>query len=95
MRFITVRDLRGHPTEVWRKLDDDRDIVLTSNGKPKAIITAVTEDDLEEKLAVLRQARAMAALRDVRRRAAEAGLHKMTLREINAEVAAARKERRR
>ena len=44
MKFITVRDLRGRPTEVWTKLSRDKELVLTSNGKPIAILSAVSEE---------------------------------------------------
>ncbi len=56
MKFITVRDLRGRPSEVWTKLSRDKELVLTSNGKPIAILSAVSEDTLEGSLVALRQA---------------------------------------
>jgi hypothetical protein len=45
-------------------------------------------------LKALRQARAQAAVVAMQRRAAKLGLDKMTLAEINAEIAATRRERR-
>ena len=50
MKFVTVRDLRGKSGQVWKDLARERDIVLTSNGKPVAILSAVTERNLEESL---------------------------------------------
>ncbi len=43
MRFITVRDLRGRPGQVWSKLSREKEVILTSNGKPIAILSAVSE----------------------------------------------------
>jgi antitoxin (DNA-binding transcriptional repressor) of toxin-antitoxin stability system len=95
MKFITVRDLRGRPGQVWSKLARERDVILTSNGKPIAILSAVSEDTLEDSLAAIRRARAIAAVEQMQRRAAEAGADKLSLDEINAEIRAARKTSRR
>jgi len=95
MKFITVRDLRGRPAEVWSKLSRDKDLVLTSNGKPIAILSAVSEDTLEGSLVALRQARAIAAVEAMQSQSMAAGADKLTVEDINAEVAATRKARRR
>lgn len=95
MKFITVRDLRGRPAEVWSKLSRDKDLVLTSNGKPIAILSAVSEDTLEGSLVALRRARAIAAVEAMQSQSIAAGTDKLTVEEINAEVAATRKARRR
>ena len=94
MKFVTVRELRGHSAEVWRTLDEEHDIIVTSNGKPKALMIAIGEEDFEETLAAIRSARAAAAIRSMQKRGRQAGLDKMTLDEINAEIAVARAERR-
>jgi antitoxin (DNA-binding transcriptional repressor) of toxin-antitoxin stability system len=95
MKFITVRDLRGRPAEVWSKLSRDKDLVLTSNGKPIAILSAVSEDTLECSLVALRQARAIAAVEAMQSQSMAAGTDKLTVEDINAEIAATRKARRR
>jgi antitoxin (DNA-binding transcriptional repressor) of toxin-antitoxin stability system len=80
MKFITVRDLRGRPAEVWTKLSRDKELVLTSNGKPIAILSAVSEDTLEGSLVALRQARAIAAVEALQSHSAAAGTDKLSLR---------------
>lgn len=95
MKFITVRDLRGRPTEVWTKLFRDKELVLTSNGKPIAILSAVSEDTLEGSLVALRHVRAIAAVESMQSRSVAVGTDALTLEEINAEIKAARKARRR
>ena len=95
MKFITVRDLRGRPTEVWTKLSRDKELVLTSNGKPIAILSAVSEDTLEGSLVALRQARAIAAVEVMQSHSVAVGNDELSLAEINAEIAATRKARRR
>ncbi len=95
MRFVSVRDLRGKSAQVWAQLKDEKELVITSNGKPIAILSAVQENRLEETLAAIRSARAMAAVDAIQQRSLKMGLDTMTLEEINAEIAAVRKSRRR
>jgi antitoxin (DNA-binding transcriptional repressor) of toxin-antitoxin stability system len=93
VKFVTVRDLRGSPRQVWKKLAEERELVLTSNGKPIAILTSISEDSLEETLSALRRARALKAVRKIQ----EASRHrqkKLSLKEINAVIAEVRRERR-
>lgn len=91
MRFVTVRDLRGRPAEVWKELGKSHEMVLTSNGRPIAILSAVSEDTLEESLSAIRRARAVVAVNELQRKSVRAGTHKLGLKEINAEIATARK----
>lgn len=93
MGYVTVRDLRLRPGEVWEKLRRQRQLVLTSNGRPVAIIAEVGEEDVEATLAALRRARAQAAVSRLRAAAQEQGLDSMTAQEIDAEIAAARAAR--
>jgi prevent-host-death family protein len=49
MKFANVRELKNKTSEILRKAEKE-DVVITSNGKPRAIITAVTEEDFEDYL---------------------------------------------
>ena len=95
MKFITVRELRVRSGQVWNKLARERDMILTSNGKPIAILTAVSEETLEESLAAVRRARAVAAVEHLQRQSVRAGTDKLSPAEIAAEIRASRKARRR
>ena len=94
MEFVTIRDLRLKPGDVWDKLRKQREIILTSNGRPVAVIADVREDDVEETVAALRRARAQAAVSRLRRAAAAGGQDRLSAAEIGAEVAQVRRERR-
>lgn len=94
MKFITVRDIRTKPAEIWRRLPEEQEMVITNNGKPIALLTPLTDETLEETLASVRSARAQHAMRQVRRQARENGLDSMTMDEIQAEIDAYRTERR-
>lgn len=95
MKFISVRDLRGKSAEVWKDLPAAREVVVTSNGRPIAILSAVNESNLEESLAAIRQARAAEAVMSLQRRSVERGTDGITMEEIDAEIKAVRGKRRR
>jgi hypothetical protein len=93
MKFVSVRDFRSKSGKVWSDLAREKDFLLTSNGKPIAIVSAVSEADVEDSLAALRQVRAMMAVERMQSRSLAKGTSKMSLKEINAEISAVRKER--
>jgi antitoxin (DNA-binding transcriptional repressor) of toxin-antitoxin stability system len=95
MKFITVRELRGRSGQVWNTLAREREVILTSNGKPIAILSAVSEETLEESLAAVRRARAVAAVEKLQRQSVQAGTDKLSPSEISAEIRTVRKARHR
>ena len=95
MNFITVRDLRLQSGQVWKKLKQTGEMVLTSNGKPIAILSAVQDEDLEETLSSLRQARATLALSKLRQSARRKGQASLKEQAIQSEIKAVRRTRKR
>jgi len=95
MKFISVRDLRGKSAELWKNLPAEREVVVTSNGRPIAILSAVNESNLEESLSAIRQARVAEAVMSLQRRSVERGTDCITMEEIDAEIKAVRRKRRR
>lgn len=95
MKFISVRDLRGKSAEVWKELPAEREVVVTSNGRPIAILSAVSESNLEESLSAIRQARAAEAVMSLQRQSVEKGTDSIVMEEIDAEIKAVRKKRAR
>jgi antitoxin (DNA-binding transcriptional repressor) of toxin-antitoxin stability system len=95
MKFISVRDLRGKSAEVWKDLPAEREVIVTSNGRPIAILSAVNESNLEESLSAIRQARAAEAVMSLQRRSVERGTDGITMEEIDAEIKAVRRKRKR
>lgn len=93
MRFISVRDLSTKPKEIWSKIKDGE--MVTSNAKPIAILSGVTEETLEKKLRAIRRSLALMALEEMQKRSLELGLDKLNDSEIEAEIRAVRKARRR
>ena len=95
MRFVSVRDLRGKAADIWRALPEEREMVITSNGRPIAILAAVSESDLEDALAAFRKARAIDAVASLQRRSVSAGNDTLAGEEIEAEIVAVRRARAR
>jgi antitoxin (DNA-binding transcriptional repressor) of toxin-antitoxin stability system len=95
MKFISVRDLRSKSAQIWKQLPQEREMIITSNGRPIAIIAAIGDSNLEESLSAFRQARAVEAVASLQRRSVEMGNDKITMDEIDAEIKAVRKKRAR
>jgi antitoxin (DNA-binding transcriptional repressor) of toxin-antitoxin stability system len=93
MKFLSVRDLRGKSAQIWKELPKEREMVVTSNGRPIAILAAINEANLEESLSAFRQARAVDAVASLQRRSIEQGTDRISMDEINAEIRAVRKKR--
>jgi len=95
MKFVSVRELRSKTATIRQDLAQAREIVLTANGRPFALMTPVGPDTVEEELQALRRARARAAVERLRTQAKAAGLGQLTAAAIDQEIAAARRSRRR
>jgi len=93
MKFVSVRDLRGKSAEIWKRLKEMRELVITSNGKPIAILSPTSEETLEESMNAIRTARAIEAVEAIQTQSVKTGRDKVTLEEINREIKAVRKAR--
>jgi antitoxin (DNA-binding transcriptional repressor) of toxin-antitoxin stability system len=94
MKIVSVRDLRTKPASVWKDLNEAKDLVLTNNGKPIALVSAVTEDTLEDSLKLMRRLRAATSLEKIHGDSLARGKDETTLEEINAVIGRVRKVRR-
>jgi antitoxin (DNA-binding transcriptional repressor) of toxin-antitoxin stability system len=94
MRFVSVRELNTKPKEIWAKIKDE-EVVVTSNGKPIALLSAVTGDTLDKTLRALRRSRALLALEEMQKKSMETGLERLTDSEIGSEIRAVRRGRKR
>jgi len=94
MQFITIRDLREKSAKIQQDLPREKEMILTSNGKPIAIITATTPEKVEKSLSIIRRLRATEAVNSMQRRSLEEGTNRLTPKEINKEIASVRKEQK-
>ncbi len=95
MKFITVRDIRTSPAQIWKQLPEEQEMIITNNGRPIALLTPINDQSLEQTLSAVRRARAMAAVQNMQKTARDSGLDRMTVDEVDEEIRAARRERKR
>ena len=94
INFLSFRELRASIAVLDEMLADDGKIIVTSNGKPKAVMLPVSEANFEETIALINQVKLTKAINNIRLSSLRCGASEMTLDEINAEIAQSRKERR-
>jgi len=90
MKFLSVRDLKTKSSQVWKELPDKKEMVITSNGRPIAILSSINENNLEQVLSAFRRARAVEAVASIQYESVRKGTDKITMVEINDEIKLAR-----
>ena len=95
MKLLSVRDLKTKSSQVRKDLPDQKEMVITSNGRPIAILSSVNENNLEQVLSAFRQARAIEAVTSMQYESVRKGTDKITIEEINKEIKAVRSRRKR
>lgn len=94
MKFLSVRDLRGNSARVWRELPNEKEMVVTSNGRPVALLTAVDQSTVEQSLSAWRRVRATLAISDIQRESTRKGTDQLPMTDIDAEIMRVRQGRR-
>jgi len=84
MDFLSVREFRTSSRNIWNKLSQDGKMVITNNGKPRALLLDISNDDLEETLFTLKQVKAMRLFNQMRSEAESRGF--LTEEEIEDEI---------
>jgi len=95
MRFLSVRELRGKSAAIWKDLQRDGEMIITSNGKPIAILSPTSADGIEESVRAIRRARASAAVSRMQRQSILNGRNKISADDIEAAITEVRESRRR
>lgn len=49
MKFANVRELKNKTSEILRTAEKET-VIITSKGKPRAMVTAISEEDFEDYL---------------------------------------------
>lgn len=93
MKFVSSREIRVNPRPVFEAAEQGDEVVVTSRGKPVALLLGIGEEDLEETVRLVRRARAQAAVSRMRKAAVRQGSDEIRQEEIEAEIGAARRER--
>lgn len=88
MKFVSSKQFQVNPKPVFEAAEGGDEIVLTSRGRPVALLVGIRGDDPEETVGLIRRARAQAAAARMRKKTARRD--GMTLEEIDEEVRAVR-----
>jgi antitoxin (DNA-binding transcriptional repressor) of toxin-antitoxin stability system len=94
MKFLSVRDLKTKSSQVWKELPRQQEMIVTSNGRPIALLSSINENNLEQILTAFRRARATSALALIQYESTQKGTDKISLNEINAEIKEVRSNRK-
>jgi antitoxin (DNA-binding transcriptional repressor) of toxin-antitoxin stability system len=95
MKFVSVRDFRTSSAKIWKTLPEEREMVVTNNGKPIALLTPLRDRTLENTLAAIRQAKAINAVKLIQQESLKRGMKKITMEEIDEEIKRIRKQSKR
>jgi len=90
MKFVTVNDFKASKSNIWKKLPSDRELIVTDNGKPIALLTPLSDETLEDTVSAFRRAKAINAMKQMQEISVSLGNDKMTSNEINAVINEAR-----
>ena len=94
MHLIAIKDLK-QPRLLKQRLLAEKELLLTSDGRPVAVLVDIgPAEDPEGVIQAIRDSRSRLALSAARDSARRAGTSSMTMRDIDQEIAAARKARK-
>jgi antitoxin (DNA-binding transcriptional repressor) of toxin-antitoxin stability system len=93
MKFLSVKDLRAKSAEIWKQLPVEKEMVITNNGRPVAILSSINDSNFEESVSAIRRARSSDALNAIQKESVEKGLDKLSINEIDEEITVVRNKR--
>jgi prevent-host-death family protein len=94
VKFVSTRELRINPGPALERLQgEDQEVVVTSHGKPVALLIGVTGEDFEQTIQALRRARAQVAVTRLRAHAQRRGIDALDQDAIDDEIRQARAAR--
>ena len=94
MKFISIRELKTKSAQVWRDLPIQKEMVLTSNGRPIALLSSINDNNLEQVLTAFRIARATNIVASIQYDSMQRGTDKISMEEIDAEIQTVRSNRK-
>lgn len=93
-KSVTYRDLRNTPGQVFERLAQGEPLPLVADGQAKALLIPVDDGDLDTALDAWRRARALLALSRLQGAARRSGAAQLSAADIDAEIRAVRKKRK-
>lgn len=93
MKFVSSRDFRLKPGEIWELLEAGEDVVVTSHGKPLGVLIGANEDNMQMLLQELTRLKAKLAVTNMRMQAQSTGIDKLNNKDIDKLIGETRKGR--
>ena len=87
MKFVSTTELQKGMHKVEQTLKQEKQVLVTKNGKPWAWLTQTSEDELERQRNEFIHTNARQALYESTQHSKKTGLNKLTLKEINQIIA--------
>jgi len=94
MKFLSVRDLKTKSSQVWKDLLEQKEMIVTSNGRPIALLSSINENNLEQVLTAFRRARATNSLVSIQYDSIQKGIDMISMDEIKTEIGGIRAKRK-
>jgi hypothetical protein len=94
-KWLASREFSAHPGRALATVSRAGRVLVTANGKPKAIMIPTSEATFSRDLEMLDRVALTQAVEAIRSDSVVNGTHALTMEEIDAEVAAVRTARRR
>ena len=93
MKFLSIRDLKTKSSQVWQELPNQKEMIITSNGRPIAILSSINENNLEQIISAFRRARATDAVASIQYESVRKGTDRINIDEIDGEIKMVRSKR--
>ncbi len=93
MSTISVSDLKKRPAKQWGKSAKKGDLVVMAQGQPVAVLLPIEAGSVESTLSALRSVRALRAQAALQKSSVANRKNRLTMADIEAEIAAARRAR--
>lgn len=93
MDFVAVRDFRIRPGTVWKRLKKSGNLLVTSNGKPIAMLRDIEGHDIAEEIKLEALSKGLNAVSRMREHAIREGINALSEKDIGKEIKAVRKHR--
>jgi prevent-host-death family protein len=92
---ISINDLEKQSAAEWLKSVDKDDLIVTSQGRPVAVLLPINAQSLDSTLSALRSVRAVQAQAALQKSADANGTSSLSMNDIDAEIIASRQTRHR
>jgi hypothetical protein len=94
MKLIASREMAAKPAALWKALKKEGAVVVTKNGQPEGVLLSTSGETWLEDVQEVIFARARRAASNLRKAASKSGAAALSEEEIEAEIGASRRERR-